>query len=105
MMRIMRGCMVLGLVGVFSSGEGMLRVMAVPGKYGVGLRWRVMRMVLGAGRDPESSRGVRRVVDRLGVRLEVLRAWVRQAEIDDGVRPGTMSGDTTRVAESGREAR
>lgn len=37
--------------------------------------------------------------------MEVLRAWVRQAEIDDGVRPGTMSGDTARVAESGREAR
>ena len=81
--------------------------MAVPGKYGVGLRWRVMRMVLGAGRDSESSWGgaVRRVVDRLGVRLEVLRVWVRQAEIGDGVRPGVMSEDMARVAELGREVR
>ena len=84
-----------------------MRVMAVPGKYGVGLRWRVRRMVLGAGRAPESSRGgaVKRVADRWGVRLEALRTWARQAETDDGVRPGTMSGDTARIAESGREAR
>ena len=48
---------------------------------------------------------VRRVVDRLGVRLEVLRVWVRQAEIGDGVRPGVMSEDMARVAELGREVR
>ena len=48
---------------------------------------------------------VQRVADQLGVHPEALRTWVRQAEIDGGVRPGTSTDDATRLAELEREVR
>ncbi|MCZ4538484.1 transposase, partial [Gordonia terrae] len=36
---------------------------------------------------------------------EALRNWVRQAEIDGGVRPGTTSEDADRIAALERENR
>ena len=36
---------------------------------------------------------------------ETLRNWVRQAEIDDGTRPGTTTDDAKRLAELERENR
>ena len=36
---------------------------------------------------------------------ETLRNWVRQAEIDGGVRPGTTTDDTKRLAELEQENR
>jgi len=38
------------------------------------------------------------------VHPEALRTWVKQAETDDGARPGT-STDTARIAELEREVR
>lgn len=59
-----------------------------------------------ARRDPEAARGaIKRVADQLGVHPEALRTWVRQAEIDGGVRPGTTTDDATRLAELEREVR
>ena len=40
---------------------------------------------------------VRRVADQLGIGVESLRAWVKQAEIDDGVKPGVTSEEAARV--------
>ena len=55
---------------------------------------------------PASARGaIKRVADQLGVHPEALRTWVRQAEIDDGARPGVTSEDTARIAELERENR
>jgi len=48
---------------------------------------------------------MRRIGDQLGVHPEALRTWVRQAEIDGGVRPGATSADTQRLAELERENR
>ena len=63
-------------------------------------------MAVEARRDPASSRGaIKRIADQLGVHPEALRTRVRQAEIDDGVRPGVTSEDTARVAELEREVR
>jgi transposase len=36
---------------------------------------------------------------------EVLRNWVRQGEVDGGVRPGTTTDDATRIATLEPEAR
>lgn len=83
-----------------------MRVMAAPRKYSVELRDRAIRMALDARRDPETRTGaIKRVADQLGIHPEALRTWVRQAEVDDGVRPGTTTDDTARIAELEREVR
>lgn len=80
--------------------------MAAPKKYSQELRDRATRMALDARRDPVTATGaIRRIADQLGIHPEALRNWVRQAEIDDGVRPGTTSDDTARIAELERENR
>ena len=80
--------------------------MAAPRKYSVELQQRAARMAVDARKDPESSRGaIKRVADQLGVHPEALRNWVRQAEIDDGVRPGTTTDEAQRLAELEREVR
>jgi transposase len=83
-----------------------MRVMGAPRKYSVELQQRATRMALEARRDPESSRGaIKRVADQLGIHPEALRNWVRQAEVDEGVRPGTTTDDGQRLAELERENR
>ena len=83
-----------------------MRVMAAPRKYSVELQQRATRMALDARQDPESARGaIKRIADQLGVHPEALRTWVRQAEIDGGVRPGTSTDDAQRLAELEREVR
>jgi transposase len=80
--------------------------MGVPRKYSVELQQRATRMALDARRDPESSRGaITRIAEQLGVHPEALRSWVRQAEVDGGVRPGTTTEDATRIAALEREVR
>ena len=80
--------------------------MAAPRKYSVELQARATRMALDARKDPQSARGaIKRVADQLGVHPEALRNWVRQAEIDGGVRPGTTTedaqGEVTDVSDPG----
>ena len=78
--------------------------MAAPRKYSVELQQRATRMAMDARKDPESARGaIKRVADQLGVHPETLRNWVRQAEIDGGVRPGTTTDDAQRLAELDRK--
>ncbi len=36
---------------------------------------------------------------------EALRTWVKQAEVDDGLVPGTTTADATRIVELEREVR
>ena len=80
--------------------------MAAPKKYNEELRERATRMALEARRDPASSRGaIARIAGQLGVHKEALRNWVRQAEIDGGLRAGTTTDDATRLAELEREVR
>ena len=80
--------------------------MAAPKKYSQELRDRATRMALDARRDPVTATGaIKRIADQLGVHPEALRNWVRQAEIDDGVRPGVSSEDTARIVELERENR
>lgn len=48
---------------------------------------------------------VQRVADQLGIGTESLRAWVRQADIDAGEKPGTTSADAARIKELEQENR
>jgi transposase len=45
------------------------------------------------------------VAEKLGMSPETLRKWVRQAEIDDGLRPGTTSAEEQRIRDLERENR
>ena len=48
---------------------------------------------------------VTRVARQLGIGPESLRSWVKQAEIDDGKRPGMTTAEQRRIAELERENR
>ncbi|WP_224745685.1 IS3 family transposase [Nocardioides ganghwensis] len=80
--------------------------MAAPRKYPDELRERATRMAVELRADPATKPGaIKRVADQLGMHPETLRNWVRQAEIDGGVRPGTTTSDAQRLAELEREVR
>lgn len=80
--------------------------MGAPRKYPDELRQRATRMALEARKDPEARTGaMKRIGDQLGVHPEALRTWVKRAEIDGGLRPGTSTDDAARVAELERENR
>ncbi|WP_432839061.1 transposase [Dactylosporangium sp. CA-092794] len=80
--------------------------MPAPKKYPDELRERATRLAVEARRDPVSAVGaIRRVADQLGVHPEALRTWVKQAETDAGVRPGSTSSDAERIAALEREVR
>ncbi len=48
---------------------------------------------------------VKRVAEQLGYGTESVRLWVRQAEIDDGHRPGVTTDEADRVRELEQEVR
>jgi transposase len=80
--------------------------MAAQRKYPEELRERAVKMVLEIReRDGKGHGEIARVGRQLGVHPEALRAWLQQAEIDSGSRPGTTAGDKKRIAELERENR
>ena len=80
--------------------------MAAPRKYPDELRERATMMAVDARLDPATRAGAyRRVGEQLGIHPETLRTWVKQAEIDQGYRPGTTSSDSERLAELEKEVR
>lgn len=75
-------------------------------KYPLELRERATRMTLEALADPARAKGaVKRIADELGVHPEALRTWVRQAEVDQGTRPGTTTAEAERIKELKKEIR
>ena len=55
--------------------------------------------------DPGDQGVISRVARQLGVGTESLRAWVKQAEIDAGARPGLTTAESAEIAELQREIR
>src|SRR3954463_14359505 len=78
-----------------------------PQKYPVELRERAVRMVLDirreAGRDEPGV--IPRIAKQLGIGVESLRGWGKQAAIDEGRKPGTSTADAQRIFELERENR
>ena len=63
-------------------------------------------MTLEALADPARSKGaIKPIADELGIHPEALRTWVRQAEVDQGTRPGTTTAEAERIKEPAFEVR
>ena len=48
---------------------------------------------------------IKRIADQLGYGVESVRSWVRQADIDDGAKPGVTSAEAERVKALEQEVR
>jgi transposase len=48
---------------------------------------------------------VKRVAEQLGIGVESVRLWVKQAEIDDGVKPGVTSAEDAELKALRQEVR
>jgi transposase len=75
-------------------------------RYPPELRERAVRMVREAIKESGQSHGVvTRVAIQLGLGSETLRSWVKQADIDTGLRPGVTTDDRQRIQELEKENR
>jgi len=65
-----------------------------------------VRMVRTLRAELGTSQGtVKRVAEQLGYGVESVRSWVRQADIDDGVKAGVTTDEQTRLKELEQENR
>ena len=56
--------------------------------------------------DPARAKGaIRRIAEELGVHPEALRTWVKKAQVDGGLRPGTTADEAQRIKELEKEVR
>ncbi|MEA2273159.1 MAG: transposase [Solirubrobacteraceae bacterium] len=70
------------------------------------VRERATRMVFEHRHEYESQwAAITSIAGKFGMRAETLRGWVRQAEVDDGKRPGTTTAEAERIKELERENR
>lgn len=80
--------------------------MGRPSKYPRELRERAVRMVFEHVHEhPSQWATIRSVAEKLDCTTEVLRRWVRQAERDEGKRPGLTSTERERLTALERENR
>src|SRR6266853_6946534 len=75
-------------------------------RYSPEVRSRAVRMVLEHQGDHASQwAAIASIAAKIGCTGETLRSWVRQAERDQGLRPGPMSEDRERIKALEREVR
>lgn len=73
--------------------------MARPSRYNDELRERAVRMVMESRADyPHETAAIKSVASKVGITSpESLRKWVRQAEIDGGIKPGKTTEDIAEI--------
>ena len=80
--------------------------MGRPSRYSPEVRERAVRMVLEHEREHDSEWGaIRSIATKLGCSPETLRKWVRQAQRDQGLRPGLTTDERERLKVLERENR
>lgn len=80
--------------------------MSAPPQYPAELKEHATRLAVEARQDPATrTAAFKRIGDQLGIHPEALRTWVRDSEVDEGLRPGTPSAESTRIAQLERENR
>ena len=75
-------------------------------RYSAEICARAVRLVLDHAGDYGSQwEAIVSIAAKFGCTAETLRRWVRQAERDEGVRPGARSAEQARIRELERENR
>jgi transposase len=75
-------------------------------RYSEAEKERAVRAVRQLRRELGTEHGtIKRVADQLGIGVESLRNWVRQADIDDGAKPGLSTEDAERIKRLEQENR
>jgi transposase len=78
--------------------------MARASRFSPEVRERAVRMVLDHGEQYESQwAAIRSIAEKIGCSAEALRNWVRQAERDQGKRPGLTTDERARLKQLERE--
>ena len=72
--------------------------MAPKQKYPAELRERAVRLVREAQQNAETSYGApSRIAHQLGINADTLRGWLKQTDIDEGIRPGIPTPESARI--------
>jgi len=75
-------------------------------RYSEAEKERAVRMVRQLRKEFGADHGtIKRVAEQLGIGVKSLRGWVKQVEIDAGVKPGVTSVEAARIKELEQENR
>src|SRR5262245_66125637 len=80
--------------------------MPAPKKFPEEMKARSIRLVLDLLQEENGlsvTAACRRVSDQLGINRDTLRGWVKQVQVDQGIRPGVTSQEQARIKQLEKE--
>jgi transposase len=61
--------------------------------------------VVNVARNREPGQTIRQIAANFGIAESCLRNWLRQADVEDGLKPGTTAADNTELREAKKRIR